>query len=228
MHWVRADLAAPGIELYVTALDAEAVASGWQFRLQDTGAVVQNEDLAVGINGTYFESDSGWVRMSGDLARAGETTVAEHVVSHIGEHTYLLSFDDALNPCIETSKPPSATILDRTRWGIGAQAVWLVSGKIWEGAQRTPADSRTAVGIDQQKKLLFLAVFENASPRRALEVLARLGAVDGILLDGGDSTTMSLGKRATGVRPGVVTGGWRPVATHFGVRARALKDRSCD
>src|ERR1043166_2298120 len=34
LHWVRVDLTAPGIELYVTELDPDAVAQGWQYRLR--------------------------------------------------------------------------------------------------------------------------------------------------------------------------------------------------
>jgi hypothetical protein len=79
------------------------------------------------------------------------------------------------------------------------------------------------VGFNRENRLLFLAAFENASPRRALEKLAKLGAADGMLLDGGSSTSMALGGKARGVRSGVLTEGWRPVATHFGVRARALE-----
>src|ERR1700731_1515100 len=36
VHWVRIDLTAPGIELYVTPLDPAAVAEGWQYRLRRT------------------------------------------------------------------------------------------------------------------------------------------------------------------------------------------------
>lgn len=221
VHWVRVDLAAPGIEIYVTPLDPEAVAAGWQFRLRQTGAAVEAEHLAVAMNGALFTSDSGWFRRSGDLARAVETTVADHHVSHVWEHAYLLWFDDALTPALEISKPTAEEVLRRARWGIGGQAVWLRAGKVWHGATRDP-DARTAVGIDGPGKLLFMAVFENASPHRALAKLAELGAKDGMLLDGGSSTSMALGANAHGVCPGVLTGGWRPVATHFGVRARTL------
>src|SRR5262245_38908442 len=31
VHWVRVDLTAPGIELYVTPLDASAISQGWQY-----------------------------------------------------------------------------------------------------------------------------------------------------------------------------------------------------
>ena len=223
VHWVRVDLAAPGIELYVTPLDPDAVALGWQFRLRHTGAAVQDDNLAVGINATMFDSNSGWLPLAGDLARARETTVADHQVSHIWEHTYLLWFDDELTPRIETSKPPSAAVLDKARWGVGGQGVGLNRGSVGDFIDRRPADARTAVGIDRPQKLLFLAVFESASPRRALKKLAELGAIDGMLLDGGNSTSMALGEKSRGVRPGVLLSGWRPVATHFGVRANALR-----
>src|SRR5713101_2583240 len=50
LHWVRIDLAAPGIELYVTPLDPAAVAQGWQYRLRRIENVVDKEHLAVAIN----------------------------------------------------------------------------------------------------------------------------------------------------------------------------------
>ena len=71
--------------------------------------------------------------------------------------------------------------------------------------------------------LLFLAVAEYVSPRRLLEKLGELGAKDGMLLDGGGSSSMAIAPQARGVRPGVIHGGWRPVATYFGVRARPTR-----
>lgn len=70
-------------------------------------------------------------------------------------------------------------------------------GQIYDGTPRKPTDARTAVGVESEKRLLFLAVFENASEWRALEKLAQLGAVDGMLLDGGNSTSMALGGERT-------------------------------
>jgi hypothetical protein len=223
VHWVIVDLAAPGIELYVTPLDPMAVAKGWQYRLRRIGEVVDKERLAVAINATLFESNSGWwFRMAGDLARGGETLVADHVVSHLSEHTYLLWFDDQLTPHLRRSKPPTAEELARAKCGIGGQEVWLWDGKVWAGSDRTP-DSRTAVAIDRERKLLFLAVGQNISPRLILQGLADLGAKDGMVLDGGDSSSMAIGKDATGISAGVLYGGWRPVATHFGARAQLVQ-----
>jgi hypothetical protein len=184
--------------------------------------VVQKERLAIAINGTLFDSSPRWrPRLPGDLAHGVETVVADHVVSHLWKHTYLLWFDDQLTPHLDRSKPPKPGDLAQAKWGIGGQGVGLKDGKVWPGSDRHP-DSRTAVAIDRQRKLLFLAVAENISPRLLLQKLADLGAQDGMLLDGGASSAMAIGGGAKGVSEGVVHGGWRPTATFFGVRARQL------
>jgi len=222
VHWVRIDLTAPGIELYVTPLDATAVARGSQYRLRRIRDVLNQEKLAVAINGTLFTSDSNWlIRLPGDFARSVETVVADHVVSHIWEHTYLLWFDSALAPHLRPAKPPTAAELAAAKWGIGGQGVWLRDGQVWPGSDRTP-DSRTAVAINGPGKLLYLAIGQHVSPRLMLQVLADLGAKDGMLLDGGGSSAMAIGAAAKGIAAGRY-GGWRPVATQFGVRALPLR-----
>jgi hypothetical protein len=221
LQWVRIDLAAPGIELYVTPMDPSALVQNWQYRLQRVAQVVRKEELSVAINGGLFESESSWrPGMSGDLAKGLETMVSDHVVSHVWEHTYLLWFDDRLAAHLRGSKPPTAEELTKARWGIGAGSVWLRNGEVWSGSHRT-VDSRTAVAIDPRLKLLFLAVANRISPHLILQKLANLGAKDGMLLDGGDSSSMAIGEGARGVAGGVF-GGRQPVATHFGVRARPL------
>jgi Phosphodiester glycosidase len=222
LHWVRVELDAPGIELYVSPLDRSALEQGWQYRLRWIEDVVTDDHLAVAINGTLFTSKSTWrPRLPGDLANGVETVVSDHIASHFWEHTYLLWFDDDLNPHLRPSKPPKAAELRQAKWGIGGQGVWLYDGKVWSGSDRQP-DARTAIGIDAERKLLFLAVAEWASPRLVLERLAELGARDAMLLDGGGSSAMAIGEGARGVARGPLLGGWRPVATFFGVRARQL------
>jgi len=223
LYWARIDLSAPGIELFVTPMDPVALAEGWQYRLRRVGDVVHEERLAIAINGSLFTSTPGWrPRLPGDFARGVETTVANHVVSHLWEDTYLLWFDDQLTPTLRPSKPPSRTELMAAKWGIGGQGVHLHDGRVWSGADRKP-DSRTAVGADQTRRFLYLAVGENISPRLILHKLADLGAQEGMLLDGGRSSSLAIGEGAKGVRATTVYGGWRPVATHFGVRAHLLQ-----
>ena len=222
LHWVRVELGAPGIELYVTPLDPSALKDGFQYRLRWIEDAVRNERLAVAINGSLFTSTPNWrPRLPGDLARGVETVVSDHVTSHFWEHTYLLWFDDELNAHLRPSKPAKPEELREAKWGIGGQAVWLQDGKIWSGSDRRP-DSRTAIGIDAKRKLLFLAVAEWASPHLVLEQLAKLGARDAMLLDGGGSSAMAIGEGGRDQARGALFGGWRPVATFFGIRARRL------
>ena len=228
LHWLRIDLSAPGIELYVTPLDPAAVAQGWQYRLRPIKEVIASEGLAVAINGTLFTWDGPrWLPRSGDLARAVETVVADHVVSHVWEHSYLLWFDGQLTPHLRAAKPPQPSELAMARWGIGGQGVGLQHGQVWPGSSRDP-DARTAVAIDQARKLLFLAVAENMSPRRLLQELADLGGKEGMLLDGGDSSALAIGEGSQAIAPGILYGGWRPVATYFGVRARPVRKKADD
>ena len=224
LHWVRVELTAPGIELYVTPLDSSALASGFQYRLRWIADVVRDEGLAVAINGALFASEPRWrPGLPGDLANGVETVVSDHVTSHVWEHTYLLWFDDVLNAYLRPSKPPRPEDLQRAKWGIGGQGVWLQGGKVWPGSDRKP-DRRTAVGIDAERKLLFLTVAEWASPRLLLEQLAKLGARDGMLLDGGSSSAMAIGEGSRYLAGRTLIGGWRPVATFFGVRARRIDE----
>jgi hypothetical protein len=224
LHLVRVDLTAPAIELYVTPLELSAVAKGWQYRLRTIRDVLNKERLAVAINATYFSSESwGWLRLRGDFARSLQTVVANHVVSHLWERTLLLSFDDQLLPSFGVSRPPTPFELANARWGIGVWGVGLLEGVVSEN-DRKP-DSRTAVAIDREHRLLFLAVGENISPRLILQKLADFGAKDGALLDGGISSAVAIGRNSSGVRSGILHGGWTPVATYFGVKAQRANAR---
>jgi Phosphodiester glycosidase len=231
VYWVRVDLTAPGIDLYVTPKDPTAVSKGWQYRLRWVGNVVDIENLAVAINGTLFWSDSKWRPwMQGDLANSKEPLVANHIVSHMWDDAYLLWFDDQLTPHLRPSKPLTPADFATAKWGIGGQSVWLRDGKVpdvdgddptWPGSFHRP-NSQTAVAIDQQRKILFLATGAKISPRLMFQKLADLGAKNGMLLDGGGSSSMAIGKDASGISPGTVYGSWYPVATQFGVRAERL------
>jgi hypothetical protein len=222
LHWARIDLSAPGIGLYVTPLDRNAVARGWQYRLRRVGTVAERQHLALAVNAMLFATGSSWQELlPGAYARGIETAIADHVVSHVWPDTYLLWFDDALTPTLERFKPPPAAALARAKWGIGGQGIGLWDGEVGPFSVGKP-DSRTAVAIDRARRLLFVAVGEYISPRLMLQKLAELGAKDGMLLDGGHSSAMAIGTHARGLGAGAVYGGWWPVATQFGVRAKPL------
>jgi hypothetical protein len=224
VHIVKINLAAPGIQLYLTPIDPMAAAQGFQYRLDSAAAVLDREHLAVVVNAAYFSSASGIVQWSGDMARGVQTIIADYQLSHVDPDSYLLWFESDLTPHLETEKPPSASVLLKARWAIGGGAVPLWKGKVWEAAAVDHLmDRRTAVAIDTDRRLLWLAVFENASERGAAQVLSDQGAQDGFLLDGGHSTTMVLSPQAADVQTGEMLHGWRPVATFFGIRAEGIQ-----
>ena len=230
VHWVRIDLTTPGIELYVTPLDPAAVARGWQYRLRPIEDVVEREHLAVAVNGTYFTTASGsWLRFPGDLARSMQTLISDHVVAHGLWGASLLWFDAKLAPHVLRLSSAAEPVLTQAKWAIGAHELQLHNGQVSAGGDFT-ADARTAIGIDQPRKLLFLAVAERISTPRMLHILANLGARDGFLLDGGGSSAMGIGRGSTGIPPTVLLGGGRPVATYIGVRAPECRNSagSCD
>jgi hypothetical protein len=216
---VRVDLTAPGVELYVTPLDPAAVARGWQYRLRQIEDVVARERLAVAVNATYFATASNsWLQFSGDLARTMQTLISDHVIAYGPWGASFLWFDAELAPHVLRSRSAVEPVLARAKWAVGAHELQLQNGQVvWDG--HSTADARTAIGIDEARRLLFLAVGERISPGRVLHMLADLGARDGILLDGGGSSAMEIGQGSTGIPAGVMLGGSRPVATYIGVRA---------
>jgi Phosphodiester glycosidase len=219
VHWARVDLTAPGIELYVTPLDPAAVAHGWQYRLRPIEDVIEREHLAVAVNGTYFTTASGeWLRFSGDLARSMQTLISDHVIAYGPWGASLLWFDAELAPHVLQSSSAAEPDLSRAKWAVGAHLLQLHKGQVVQAGDPT-ADARTGIGIDQTRKLLFLAVGERISPSRMLHILADLGAKEGFLLDGGGSSAMAIGQGSTGIPATLLLGSGRPVATYIGVRA---------
>jgi hypothetical protein len=203
----------------VTPLDPAAAARGWQYRLRPIEDVLEREHLAVAVNGTYFATASGsWLRFSGDLARSMQTLISDHVVAYGPWGASLLWFDAELAPHLLRLSSATEPVLTRAKWAVGAHVLQLHNGQVLGGDDST-ADARTAIGIDQPRKLLFLAIAERISQPRMLHILADLGARDGFLLDGGGSSAMGIGRGSTGIPATVLLGGGRPVATYIGVRA---------
>lgn len=220
MHLVRVDLTQPGIELYLTPLDAEAVNDGFEYELRWTPSVASREKLAVVVNGAIFSSSSRGM-LPGAYARSMRTVVADGQVNHVDRNSYLLWFEEDLTPHLEKSKPPSAEALSQARWAIGGEMVVLDNGKpnAWASHESKPW---VLAGIDARRKILYLAAFEDASLARAARLLADRGVVDAIELDPGDGASMVIGHGAVGVRSGTLLWPTHGSATHLGVRAPVL------
>lgn len=222
VYLVRADLKVPGVSIYITPMDAEALSHGRRYRLQYTASVVRQQKLAVAVNGTLFESDSSFIRLPGDYANGWETIVADHVVDHVDPNSYLLWWDDENIAHFQITKPPGFSSISRAKWGIAGQGPVLVDGHMNPNAAGVNADHRTLIAADPDRKLVWIAVFDRASVQFASNLLAEEGAKIGVCVDGGTSSAMALGPDAHGVRSGTVMGNWRPVANVFGFRASRI------
>lgn len=223
-HLVRVDLRAPGIQLYATPLDPQAVGQGNQYRLETAESVTRRERLAVCINGVLFSSPSRWLRRSGELAKGSEMVIADHTASQTDNENFLIWFDRELKPHAEPQRSPRPEALRDAQWGISGQVLVLRGGVPTKHGDQL-VDRQTMLGIDESKRLLWLAVFESASSNAAAEVLAQHGVQAAIRLDGGDSATMVIGEGARDIASGAVLSSWRASATFFGVRADELPEK---
>jgi len=219
-HIVEIDLKAPGIEFYVSPLEEKALIKGWEYTTVWPWRVAGERDLAVVVNGTTFQDEDGLFPWPGDLARSSETIVSNTQINHIDPHSYLLWFDRDLNPHLETTKPPSRQALEQAVWGVAGQEVVMYDGVV--GTRAEVVDARTIIAFNPNTKTLWIAVFENASYRFAAQTLALRGATHATMLDGGTSSTMTLGWDARNVRFGTLLNGWRPVGNIVGIRAKPL------
>ena len=218
VHLLRVDLKTRGMGLFVTPVDPEAKAAGWEYQTRWTPRVAREEGTSVLVNGVLFGARYGTRGPPGDWAASMETLVAEHEINHVWEHTYLMWFEDDLTPHLEEAKPPPPRALERARWAIGGQGITYRNGAVatWAGHTR---DRRTLLGLDAANSLLYIGVFDSASVTEASLVLAGFGATQVMPIDGGTSTALCFGPGGHGVTAGTVVYPWRALPTHFGIRA---------
>jgi hypothetical protein len=222
VHLVEIDLNRPGIELFVTPLNHEAIANGREYRLDYVRNVARAEGLAVAINGTLFTSDSYVFPMVGDFATSLDTLISNYRINHLDPRDYIVWFDGHLTPHPEMTRPAPLVALQHAKWAIGGRRV-VTSEKMIKIQGDKPA-KRTLVGVNGQKRKMWFGVFESATKRDATEILLDAGAEYVMLLDGGGSTSLYFGGRTHGVQHGLRFGGQTPVATVIGIKADPILD----
>jgi hypothetical protein len=221
-HIVEVQLDAPGIELYLTPVHSEALASGHEYRLDYVRNIARAEGLAVAINGSMFSSDSYLIPMVGDFATSRDSIVADHKLNHLNPRNYFFWFDEGLAPHIEKIAPVPLAALQRAKWAMGA--IDLADGDLKPKQGDVDYDARTLIGLDPEHKKLWFGVFESATLSKATLTLIEAGARYVMSLDGGESTSLYFGGRTRGVQHGLRVGGQRPVATMIGVKADPILD----
>jgi hypothetical protein len=218
IHLLEIDLGRPGIELYLTPVNPEAIANGHEYRLDYVRNVARDGGLAIAVNGTLFKSDSYLIPMVGDFATSVDTIIAEYQMNHLHPRDYMLWFDSHLKPHVESTRPAPLAALRNARWAIGGRDLAIRGSKPPKRWSRQQGQ-RAVVGVDPRQQKMWLGVFESTTQEEATDVLMRAGAEYVMMLDGGNSTSLYLGGRAHGVPGGLRFGGQRPVATVIGVKA---------
>ena len=220
VHIVSIDLAIPGIELYTTPLDKKAVAAGWQYETRWAPQLVDENLLSILINGTLYGTERSIALLPNEWAQTPQTVVSNYEFNQFRRFDYLLWFEHDLTPHLESTSQISPTAHRLARWGISGARL-IDDGRL-AAHPNAEQDTQTAMGIDPEHKTLILAVFKSASPTAVSEFLLEQGAVDAIMLDGGDSSCLSIGRGAQNTIPRTLMYPSRAVATVFGVRAPVL------
>lgn len=222
VHALYVDLCDPAVELRATAPGEGG---------RTTGAWAHLVGAAAAVNGDYFAMTRnvplGPARGHGLWwpASAREHRDALFVAGPGGRAAVLDAPDDhtpALWRDAEATLPAAWTEIVAVRERLLVHGEVRESPAVTHDGQRHP---RTALGLTADGHTLIMVVVEGraenatgATVRELAAVLLRLGAWEGMKLDGGGSSTMYVAPMGTVNRPS--DGAPRAVATHLGVIVR--------
>ena len=227
LHIVEINPNAPGISFLGTPGNG---ATAEEYTRQTTSSFVNNHDLAVGVNGDFYSTDTGANASVIGLGMSNGAIVSPAVS---GWHSFVTRQN---NTAIITSN------------GGTPSGAWnAVSGNqrlVTNGVNVAPNDSytttlnpHTAVGIDASNGHIFFMVVDGRQGNfsrgmrtdEMADILIDFGVDNAINLDGGGSSTLVFGDGAGGAARTVNSpsdgsseqspGGQRSVANHFGVFA---------
>jgi len=200
IHWDT-----PGLEIVMRPFDEDLLSKGKHYRLSSPSLHVLQEDYLLLMNGTLSNPAAWYHSFPGCAISSNETVVANGVWSHVHDHSYLIWWDAEGNGHFEQSKPPSQDSLRRAVNGIGVQGVAVADGQLRDSALAGPGsdrlDSQSIIGLDPERRVLWLLAFQNASVREAAGVAIEAGARFVGRLDSGDASTMIVGPRADKILP---------------------------
>lgn len=211
---VTVTLNTPGLRLFVTPTDAEAVRLGHEYRLASVQTVAARQRLLVCTNAAFFTADARWLAQEGDLATGMTLASSDGDLSRVDSNGRAYWFDAENRLTVETSRGPWKIPAGACKLAVGGYEVSAKAGKVNEWVDR-PADRVTLMATVEDRSRLMIAVFDRATMLDATRALLERGATDVMMMDGGDSTGMSV--LMPGDRSPVALLSGRPVATHFGV-----------
>lgn len=233
----RVDLSDPDIRLRPTSKCTNC--GVFETLAQNTSGFLEESGVQVAINGGFYSDSFGPTDQPvGTPVTLRGLAMTEGIqVSAADDSTYdsALVFTESNVPSLVLN---ASTALDTTGiyTAISGNLPLLTNGVIAQNPIPNDRDPRTALGISQDKRYLFLMTLdgrqtgwsEGADWYTTADWLKRFGAHEGINVDGGGSTTMVMadcqGKAVRLNRPSFVAayGRERNVGHHFGVYALPL------
>jgi len=192
---VRVDLRDPGIEVFATPANGDAPL---ETTSETTSEFLRHYELQVAINANFYAPccTPGEKDLNGLAVSRGEV-VSPPITKGVGQAVLAITKEKVATIAM--------TGLDFSTKGIwtavaGSEIVLAKGGKVKladSTFNQTP-HPRTAVGVSQDGRYLFLLVIDGRQPgwsdgatmEEVAAWLARFGASDGLNLDGGGSTAM--------------------------------------
>lgn len=218
IHWDT-----PGIEVAIRPFDRRAIERNHHYILTIPDWVIARErDLVLFINGTRYTPADPHRNLPGMTVGTVETVMVDGELSHLHENSYLLWWNEEGRATFETTKPPSETAREHGVTGISVQGISVQDGRSRHSALRDPDGDpmrpRSFIGIDPERRILWLITYENATSRFMAEFAAEQGVVVGGMLDSGNAATMLIGRGAEGVLPFTGLRAPRPLANYITIR----------
>ena len=197
---------------------------GPHYTLAYADLALAKEQAAVLVNTTLFSTDSLKSVIPGTPVRSNETLVVNGKISHVHAHSYLLYLTSDGEAGVSGTKPPRTSLLGKTFTGIGLQGIQILDGKPRYGAieDHEKIHARTFIGIDPDKKVLYLMAFEGTDARTMIDTAIRAGVIHGGQLDSGNSTNLLIGSNAKGVKPHTGIRNCRPIGPYLTIKAEPL------
>lgn len=222
VHWDT-----PGVRIENRAFDYQVNSNddaGHHYDLKIADVALRQSGAAVLMNTNLYHPASRLRSLPGTPVRSVETVVVDGVVSHVHEHSYLLYWDAKMDSHMVLSKPPSPESLNDAILGLGMQGVQVQSAQARYHAMGDldKVEPRAFIGIDPNKRILYLMAFENVSGRFMIDRAVQAGVVYGGQLDSGSSTHLLIGENAKGVKAHTGIRNLRPLGPYITVYADPL------
>jgi len=196
------------------------------FRLTLADMALWREAPSLLVNTTRYMPHEPMDSLPGMSVRTLETLVVDGRLSHVHEHSFLIFWDREMNARLQSSKPPSAQNLETALQAMGVQRVDMNNGQIGSFTREETDElyDRTFIGVNPEKKVLYLLVMENVSRYYITLRALQAGATFGGEVDSGNSSTLLVGKGASGIRAHTGIRNLRPLGPYLTVRADPIDD----